>query len=153
MDWWRERSGREQALIAIMAVLLLVVMAWLGVMRPIADARDGAIARLATAEAALADVRAMAPSIHAAQSIPRPVGTLIERISERVRAAGLTTEPLQSGSNGEVTLHIAAVRPAIILGWIADLERRDAIIVQQLAITRNDDHSVAVDITLTGAGA
>lgn len=148
MPWWRDRSGREQLLLALMAGLVVVIIGWLGIIRPLAIAREAAVERLATAERDLGDVRAMTPAIRAAEQRARPAGTLpvIERVGQRATEAGLTTERLASDNDGRVTLRVPAVKPAILLRWIADIEARDAIIVDRLAVTRNGDATVAADI-------
>lgn len=154
MPWWRDRSGREQLLLSLMAALVVIVIGWLGIIRPLAIARDAAIERLATSQRDLGDVRAMTPAIRAAEKRANPVGGVptLERIRERVSAAGLTVERLASDGDGRVTMRVPAVKPAILLRWIADIETRDAIIVDRLAISRNGDATVAADIAFRDRG-
>ncbi len=151
--WWRDRSGREQIMLLMMAALLVVIIGWLGVLRPLASARAAATERLAAAEGALGDVRAMTVAIRAAEARARPASTtpVIERIGSRITEAGLTAERLASDSDGRVTMRVPAVKPAILLRWIADIESRDAIIVDRLAITRNGDATVAADLAFRAA--
>lgn len=155
LPWWRDRSPREQVLLAVTGVLLLLVIAWLGILRPLASARTAAEARHAAAVTALADVNAMATGIRRAEK--RTAATrdtpLIERISRRAAETGLTTERLETSGDGRVTVRINAVRPPVILRWLADLESRDGIIIDRVAINRNDDATLAVDLALrNGAG-
>ncbi len=149
LPWWRDRSLREQWLVGVMAMLLVVVIAWLGIIRPLAQARATAATRHAAAVMALGDVHAMAGAIRRAEgrrsnsSVP-----LIELVSGRATEAGLTTERMDTGDAGQVTTRIAAIKPSALLRWIANLETRDGVVVDRLNMTRNDDETIAADLTL-----
>lgn len=153
LPWWRERSRREQVLLLIMAALLLAIILGLGVLRPLARARADAAERFAVATTALGDVRSMTTAIRAAEVRTRPAGATptIERVGSRATAAGLTTEQLGSEADGRVTMRVPAVKPAMLLRWIAELEAEDGIIVDRLAVTRNGDQTVAADLALRDA--
>jgi general secretion pathway protein M len=148
--WWRDLSRREQWLVAIAAVLAIIVMVWLVVLRPLHAARAQAEARYAAASLALADVAAAGKRIRIAEARGRNNSAmpLVELVSDRVLAAGLTVESMTTSGDGQVSLRIPAVRPALILRWIADIERNDGMLVEQVAIIRNDDATVAVDLVL-----
>jgi type II secretory pathway component PulM len=45
-------------------------------------------------------------------------------------------------------LQIAAVKPPVLLRWIAEIETRDGVIVERASISRNEDMSVAVELAL-----
>lgn len=152
--WWRDRSERERWLIGAMGVILVLVVLWLGIFRPIAAARDAAIARHAAAVAGLGEVQAMTGAIRraeqrgaAARSVP-----LVELVSRRATEAGLSSETLETTGDGRVTMRIAAVRPTAILRWLAEVESRDGIIVERAGMTRNDDATVAVELSLRSGG-
>lgn len=147
--WWRERSQREQLLLAIMAALLLIVGLWLGVLRPLAAARDAAAERLALAETELGDVRAMAEPLRRAEALARPQAQtpLIEQVRRRIAEAGLTAERVEAAGDG-VAVRIAAVKPVAILRWLAQAEGVDGMVVEQLQISRNSDDTLAVELAL-----
>lgn len=152
--WWRDRSERERWLIGIMAAMLIGVAGWLGVVRPVAAARDAAIARHDAAVAGLDAVQAMTGAIRraeqrgaAARSVP-----LVELVSRRVAEAGLSSEAMATTGDGRVTMRIAAVRPAVVLRWLAEIEAKDAIIVERAGMTRNSDATVAVELSLRSGG-
>lgn len=154
LPWWRDRSPREQLLLGTMASLLAMVTLWLGVLRPLAAARDRAIARHATAVSALAEVRSLTGAIRAAEARRRPGNDtpLLERVRASASAAGFTPETLESNGAGQASLRIAAIKPAPLLRWIADLEARDGITTTLLASNRNADQTLAVTLTLSGGG-
>lgn len=154
LPWWRDRSAREQWLVGGMAVLMLVVFTWLAILRPVEAARARAEARLAAAVAGLGDVRALTPLIRAAQARSGPLQSipLVELISRRASEAGLTVEAMQTSGDGRVTLRIAAVRPVALLRWIAEIETRDGVVVERVALTRNADATIAADLVFRRGG-
>ena len=152
MLWWRGRSRREQLLLAGMAALFALIVGWLGIVRPLAAARTGAADRLELAQSDLAEVKALTRTIRIAEA-RAPVANAaptIEIIRQRVADAGLTADNLAGGDDGRVTLRVAAVKPAALLRWIADLEARDAIRLDRLSVTRNGDATVAAELAFRG---
>lgn len=154
LPWWRDRSPREQLLLALLAGLLGILTLWFGVLRPLADAVDRAAARHATAVSALAEVRHLTGAISAAEAHRRPAsGTpLLERVRASASAAGVTPDTLESNGTGEVSLRISAIKPVPLLRWIGNLEARDGITTTLLASNRNADQTLTVTLALSGDG-
>lgn len=152
--WWDDRSGRERWLVGVAGALLLGVALWLGAWRPLAAARAAATARQAAAVGALAEVAEMTAAIRAAEARLRgaPGVPLVERISARASAAGIASERLETTSDGLVTLRIPAVRAAPLLGWLAELERRDGVIVERVNLVRNPDATIAAELAVRDGG-
>lgn len=150
LPWWRDRTARERWLVGVMAVLLVVVIGWLGVQRPLASARSAAMTREADATTGLAEVKSMGGAIRAAEQRAgtAPAIPLVELVSQRANEAGLTAERLDTSGDGRVTMRVAAVRPPALLRWIAALESGDGIIVDRAAIARNGDATVSVELAL-----
>jgi general secretion pathway protein M len=154
LPWWRDRSAREQWLLAIAGGLVLAMLAWLVVLRPLAAAGAAAGARRAAAIAALGDVRAMAGAVRAAEARGRASTAvpLAELVGRRAAEAGVTPERIEASGDGRVTMRIAAIKPAPLLRWIADLEGRDGVVIDQLGIVRNPDATVAAELALRAGG-
>jgi general secretion pathway protein M len=152
--FWRDRSVREQWLLGVAGVLLLAVLAWLAVLRPLASAQASAATRRALAVTALGDVRAMAGAIRAAEARGRAARAvpLVELVGRRATEAGVTPERLESSGDGRVSARIAAIKPAPLLRWLEALERRDGVIIDQLGIVRNPDATVAAELALRAGG-
>ena len=149
LNWWKGRSPREQRLLAVMFALLFAVVAWLGIVRPIAAARDAAEARHARAVVALGKVRELGGRIAAARSrgavpINEPLAAYLDRSAGD---AGLPVERLEAQGHDAASLTILAVRPTAVFGWIQRIEVRDGLIVERLSATRNPDTTIAVQAT------
>ena len=148
--WWRERTGREQMLLGIMLVLAAGIIGWFGVVQPLRVARTDAAERLERANADLADITAKSTSIRTAEARGRVDASspLLESVRVRATDAEIPVDALVANGEGAVTLRIAAIKPAALLGWIADLEVRDGIAVDRLVLTPNADATVAAELGL-----
>lgn len=142
--WWLDRSPREQSMLLGLAGLLALLLLWLAVLRPLADARRAAETRLQVATASLGEARRLATAIHgaearAAASASMPLPRLIE---QRLAAAGITAGTVEAQSDGSIRLAIAAVRAPVLIAWLTALEQRDGLVVERAAIAANSDPSV-----------
>lgn len=149
-NWWRERSPREQRLLAAMAVLAVIVIGWLGIIRPLSLAKTDARERHARAVVALADLRELRlqsqnASARPALAVDEPLGPFVTRSAADI---GLTLERIDAEGPNQVKINIAAVRPAAFFGWAQRLEVRHGLVVQQVAAFRNADTTVAVQATI-----
>ena len=149
LNWWNGRSAREQRLLAVMFALLAAVVVWLGIVRPIAAARDAAETRHARAVVALGQVRELGGRIAAARSrgavtINEPLAAYLGRSAGD---SGLPVKRLESEGADGASLTILAVRPTAVFGWIQRVEVRDGVIVERLSATRNPDTTIAVQAT------
>lgn len=147
--WWNDRSPRERVLLAIMLVLLAIVLAWLVVLRPLAAAREMALADAAVAAERRAQAQALVSAIRA-----RPAATgapVADVLTRRLTEAGLQPSRLDAQGPGQAVVEIAAVNGRLLLGWAAALEANDGLVIDQLEATRNPDQSVRVRLTVRRA--
>lgn len=147
--WWNDRTPRERVLLAIMAALLAALLAWLVVLRPLAAAREQALADATAAT----DRRAEAQSLVAAiRARPAAGGApVLDTLTRRLAEAGLQPSRLDAQGQGQAVVEIAAVNGRLLLGWASGLEARDGLVIDQLDATRNPDQSVRVRMTVRRA--
>ena len=152
LPWWRDRSVREQWLVGIMLIMLVVIIAWLGIIRPLDSAQIKAETRHSAAVQALGEVRVMTGEIRTAEHRARSAQglPLVELVSRRAADAGITTQDLQPGGNGRVTVQIEAIKPMPLLRWIGKLEANDGVIVERMNASKNADATVTAALTLRG---
>jgi general secretion pathway protein M len=152
-SWWRGLTPREHLLLTVAAVLFVVIFGWLGVVRPLLQGRADAADRLATATYDLGEINARVPMIRAAEARARSTNAAptIETVRRRVADAGLTAETITDDGSGRVSVQVRAVKPAVLLRWLAELETRDNIVADQVAMTRNGDATVAAELGLRRA--
>lgn len=152
--WWRERSAREQVLLAVMGALLALVLAWLLIARPLAaliasaEAREAAAAEALGAARARADRAALAGGA-AVASAPLPIDSLIARTATD---AGFATARVTARGPARAHLTIEAARPQALFAWLADLQAR-GIVVEALRAEAGADRTVRVEAELRARGS
>jgi general secretion pathway protein M len=148
LDWWRQRSAREQRLLLVMFALLAITILWFGIYRPIQDMRSVARDRHQQAVVRLAETREAAAALrHRPAALPAPLASFVTRSAAE---AGFADAVVSPQGDRRVTVSIPSARPAPFFAWIASLESR-GVLVQQMS-ARANDATLAVDATLAGGG-
>jgi general secretion pathway protein M len=142
-QWWRHRSLREQRLLLVMFFLVFLVLAWLLVVRPLADALDSAKRRHAEAVTALADARARAGPVvpRSAPAAPMPVDGYLARTANE---AGFTGARIVAQGPARATVAIDAARAPAFFAWVRNLEQ-GGLVVEMLRARTNSDRTLAVE--------
>jgi len=153
--WWKERSGREQVLLAIMGLLLLVLMLWFAVVRPLdAWVRDGretyrqTLADRAMIDRGMAEIRTIRAGPVA--PLPKPLAQGVRDIALQAGFSDVQSEP---GSNGTARLSIAAVRSEAFFPWLRTATQRHGLIVQSMNAVPNSDRTLSVVVTVRERGS
>lgn len=145
--WWRLRTAREQRLLLVMFALLALVIAWLFVIRPLADALDAAKREHADAVTALAEARTRAglrPSRAPAAAPPLPVDAFVSRTAGE---AGFAGARIAGQGPRQANVAIDAARPQAFFAWIGQMERM-GLTVESLRARTNPDRTLAVEVAL-----
>ena len=146
MIWWASRSPRERMLLGTMLALLALVLAWLVIIRPLADALDAAKARHDAAALALGEARARRQG-----AAPPAVAGPVDSIAARTAAeAGFPGARVVSQGPGRATIVLDAARPQALFGWVAEMERR-GLVVDRLRAQANADRTLSAEIVLQAA--
>ena len=136
---WDGRSLRERRMLAVMGVLVLGVIAWLGVLRPLDGWKaDQARARVA-AERQMAQVQTAV-----AQRGARPTEAvdLQALVASTALTAGVQPT-LGMSEGGRLGFRLERVTTAQAFGWLAGLEEGGARI-EELGIVENADGTLGV---------
>jgi general secretion pathway protein M len=144
--WWAERSARERRLILIMLALVLIVLGWLMVVRPLSDALDAAKTRQAAATLALGEARArLSRSAGPRAAAPAlPADSLVGRTATE---AGFTSARIASQGPTRASVTIDAARPQALFAWILRLEQ-SGLVVERLTARANSDRTLAAELSL-----
>ena len=147
--WWSLRTTREQRMLLAMAAAIAIVLAWLLIVRPLDDALADARARHARAVLDRARAQAQADEIALLQrGGPPPIqGVLATAIGQKANEAGFAKARVTPDGK-RVAIAIEAAKAQAVFGWIADLERRDGLVVDRLSARTNSDATIAVDATV-----
>lgn len=147
--WWRTRTLREQRLLLAMLALLVVVLAWLLIVRPLGDALSAARERHGEAVVALAEARAQAEAIARLQegAGARPTGAVDALVSRSAAEAGFTVARMEGTGPEGATIVLNPAKPQAVFGWVAQMEQRHGLIVERLSAATNSDQTLAVEVT------
>ena len=144
--WWRERTRREQGLLLVMFALIVAVLGWLLVVRPLSDALDEAERRHGEAVTALAQARGRADALGRLRSgptapAPGPIDAFLRRTSEE---AGFAGARIVAQGPARATIAFDSARPQAFFAWVRLMERR-GLVVDALRARANNDRTLAVE--------
>lgn len=149
--WWRARSPREQRLLLVMLALAALVLGWLAVVQPLADALDGQKARHGAAVIALAEAKARDEAgRRTARRAPvaLPVDSLVGRSAAE---AGFAGARIVSRGPARAGIAIDAARPQALFGWVARLEQ-EGLVVERLRAEANADRTLSAELAVRAGG-
>lgn len=145
LDWWSARSERERILLVIMMALLVPVLTWLLVLRPLDAGLEKARADNWAATERLLQVRADAAAMALPAKPPAEgVSVLVNRIAE---GAGFVPTRMDSGADGRVMLGLSSAKPTALRAFLRGLDR-EGVLVETITIRANSDATVSVDAVL-----
>lgn len=144
--WLDERTARERGMLGVCALLLVLVLGWLTIYRPVHAWRE-----------ASADLRAQALSREAAlgfatRGLERPGtppfdGDLEGVAHQRAEAAGLTVT-FGMAENGDLGFLVERTSSGGVMTWLAGLEQA-GIRVTSLSVVENADTTITAEGALT----
>ena len=140
--WMAGRSRREQVMIAFLGGLVLIAVVWLLVVRPLLDARETAIGRIAAYEQVMVDVRT------AGGGVAAPTAGLSGPLQDAIptHAATFGISPTMTGDNASAEVAVTGARYDAVIPWLASLEASGATL-STVNIRRGASEGV-VDVTL-----
>lgn len=145
LNWWAGRSARERILIGIMIALLLPVLLWLMLIRPLDAALEGARVDNWAASERLLQVRADAEALAVSARAPsEPAQAIVNRLAG---AAGFVPTRMDQAAEGRVMLGLSSAKPVALRAFIRALDR-EGVFVETMTIRANSDATVSVDAVL-----
>jgi general secretion pathway protein M len=144
IDRYNQLAQREQRLLLVTAVVILVTLLFLLVWEPVFKARD-------SARAQLSDARALAQQLERAASqvvVARPAGaaaanrdrSLLAIVDQAARSGTLGKQPnrIQPDGDDAVRVWVEDIALERLLRWMAELESRHGLTVVSADIERRD---------------
>ncbi len=143
--WTRERSRREQILIAFFGGFLILLLFWFAILRPLLGAREDSIARIAAYESIKARV-ANAGTVTPGAALPD--GPLESVIAIHSATFGITPANIAVEGDG-VAVTLTGARYDSVIPWLASLEG-SGVAIGALKVTKAQAEGT-VDATMTVA--
>lgn len=148
-QWWVSRSGREQVLLAVMALAVAGVVGGYGVIVPLHDLATSGRERVETATIQLARLRVAARAVAPSAGSASPQ-SLVEASAAK---AGVPISRRRQEANGQFTIWISAIDARVVLPWAAALERNGGVRVSNFTASRLDGGLVEVEVTFAKFGS
>ncbi len=149
---WAGWSPRERVLVAVMAVAVLAVGGWYGLVAPLRGWSEAAETRADRAAARLAELEAARqagslPGV-AAAGARKPLGALLD---ETAGPAGLVIDRRREEAGGAITVWLQGVEAPVMMGWLTTLARGQGVSVAELTASRTEGGLLDAQITLARA--
>lgn len=153
-DWFAALSQREKIMIGILAILVVLTVAWYGIYKPFSSASETAslryheaVKRQARVEAKVAALTAPTPNAQG-----QLTGAINAFVSRRAGEAGFEVGRLDAQDNGGVDLVIDSARPTALFAWLSELER-EGVAVERLSVDPAAPGTVTATIGLKARAA
>jgi len=152
---WAERTVREQLMLAGLGALVILVIAWYGVLAPAlswrSEARadhEAAVARYETMVAGVARYRA---EVQAAAQ-PRAGAALRTVVGTSAAERGLAISRVQPLEDGRLGVWMEGVSDDALMAWLVALSRDEGVRVDQISLDREGDRLVRAQMVLVRGG-
>jgi general secretion pathway protein M len=152
--WWATRTSRERVLLGVLAALTLAIAVWYGLVTPVLKAEAAAEERHARAVERLLSVSAAAQEVTVLKGAASPSGRALEAtVTQTALANAVPIAQQTPAGNGDLAVTVGAVEPGAAFRWLALLQRDHGVGVAALALSRNPDRSLRLQIRFSGGTA
>ena len=137
--WYAGRERNEQRIVLALTLLVVVSLGWLLAWKPVSDWHDQAVLQQANAVRTLDFVKANEAAAKAAAQKPGASrGALVPLVTSTASRHGVTLSRVQPEDSGLLNVVIQGQPFDGVVQWLADLERRGSVQVQQASIKSED---------------
>lgn len=155
--YWVERTSREQIMLASLAALLVLVIAWFLILAPAkawrAEAERDFVRQAESYErvvVGLARYRDLSAGAAADANARAPLRTIIGRTATERDLAISRVQPLD---DGRLSVWLDNVEADTLMAWLAALSRDDGVRIDRVSLDREGDGLVRAQLLLAGSGA
>lgn len=142
---WDARSRREQVMLAVMALAILLVVGWYAVLVPLNSAVAASEVRLTKAGEQFSQLDAAARSGGLPVTSGQPLQTVVDASAA---AAGLTIDRRREEADGRLTVWLTGADPGVMMGWLTSLAHAQGIAVSEMTASRTGGDLLEAQITL-----
>lgn len=160
MFWWKARSVREKLLLGIAAALFLVVLIWLGMLKPAISTLDAARMRHAQAAQTSARMDRIALLIEQGDQISpamtRPptqdMLALQPQIIAFAEENGLTVDAFNAPSAAVANVSVSGAPSPALFKWVEQIETGLGITVSAASLQQATDGNISASVEFTREG-
>lgn len=140
--WFASLAPREQRMVAIGTVLVVVMLVWGLVLAPLGQATDGARARVESKRSLLAFIQSAAGELAGAGEVAAPElsgESLVVVVDRSLRQAGLGQSLTRNQPVGEdgVRVRLENAQFDALAGWLGDVHARSGMAIESASFDRS----------------
>lgn len=143
--WYSGRTLRERRMLMVMAALLLAVIVWLGVVRPVLAWRSAAADRAAASAETLAEVRTAVATLSPPRTPTQPPAEGLDPLIRRTAGAAGLEVVIAMSPSGQLGFQLSRVRSGPLFAWLATLEADHGLSICDLGVIENADATLNVE--------
>jgi len=153
-DIWKNRSGREKALVVVATGLLGFFLLWQFAFKPLVNWPKAQERALKQAELDLQIMQRgqLALQVQSLDSTNATITVLVPSdfqttITKLAQDKGLTISRRQPGGEGELTLWLENTTSTAFYGWVDDLTNSYNVSLVRAQLNRNDNANIRAQVT------
>ena len=148
-NWFLQKSPREQLLLAVGAIALLVTLLYVGLLLPLIESRDKQLVNNRALMAQQIEVRSLAATVLGQQqSGSTNQRSLAQITNTSLRNNDLKMEDFQPTGNDNVRVRLANVEFNKVMSWLNDLENKEGVQVKEVSVTASDIQGLLGTVTV-----
>jgi general secretion pathway protein M len=143
--WFESLAPREQRMVAIGSVVVVVLLIWGLVIAPLGSATDATRSRVESKRSLLSFIQAASGELAAAGDMPvQPdlsAESLVVVVDRSLRQAGLGRSLTRNQPMGEdgIRLRLENAQFDVLARWLADIHARSGMAIESAAFDRSQD--------------
>ena len=146
VDSLSQFSRREQTVIFITALAVILYVLWAALLAPLKHKRDALLLTTINTQQSLGRVQMMAHQLELLAQLSSQAALANENVNGLIDASlrenGMTLSSLSQGAGGEVRVRIDKASAEPLMPWLYDLESKYHLTIRELSITASNDPGV-----------
>ncbi|MEP0316527.1 MAG: type II secretion system protein GspM [Hyphomonas sp.] len=157
MGYWNSRTGREQALIGVALLLVIVALLQFGIVRPLMAAKaDSKLALEAASrqfDVVSAEITSQSARVAGAPGARASSQNLRSDLLQLANARGLSVSRLQTADDGRLILQFERTVPTLVYAWLADADLRYGAVPERVTMFAEEAGYVRASFEFAGGGS
>ncbi|MEH6743811.1 type II secretion system protein GspM [Hyphomonas sp.] len=157
MGYWNSRTGREQALIGVALLLVIVALLQFAIVRPLMAAKADSKLALEAASRQLdvvsAEITSQSARVVGANGPRASSQNLRSDLLQLANARGLSVSRLQTADDGRLILQFERTVPTLVYAWLADADLRYGAVPERVTMFAEEAGYVRASFEFAGGGS
>ena len=157
MGYWNSRTGREQALIGVALLLVIIALLQFAIVRPLMAAKADSKLALEAASRQLdvvsAELTSQTTRVAGATAARASSQNLRSDLLQLANARGLSVLRLQTADDGRLILQFERTVPTLVYAWLADADMRYGAVPERVTMFAEEAGYVRASFEFAGGGS